>query len=78
MVMIAEKAQADLDDAWDNLASRNIKAADKPIDRFVSSARTHEQYPESGPMRDEWTHGLRGFSVRPHVVSYRRGAAISS
>lgn len=72
MVIIAKKVQADLDEARDYPTSRNNKAADKPIDRFVSSARTHEQYPKSGRMSDEWTPKLRGFSARTHLVFYRR------
>ena len=33
--VITDEAQADLDEAWDYLAARSRKAADRLIDRFA-------------------------------------------
>ena len=69
--IIAEQAQADLDEAWDYLAQKSPAAADRLIDRFVAAARVHARFPESGRSREELRPGLRSFVVKPYVAFYR-------
>ncbi|MFO0888246.1 MAG: type II toxin-antitoxin system RelE/ParE family toxin [Isosphaeraceae bacterium] len=39
--IITPQAAADIEDAWDYLSRRNLAAADRLIDRFLSSARRY-------------------------------------
>lgn len=66
--IITEQARADLDEAWDYLAARSPKAADRLIDRFAKGARMHAQFPGSGRPRDEIAPNLRSFVVTPDVA----------
>lgn len=68
---ISPTAQADLDEAWDYIAARNVQAADRLIDRFVSLAQIHAQFPLAGQSRHEIAPDVRSFVVRPYVAFYR-------
>ncbi len=72
--IITEAAQAELDEAWDFLARRSVKSADRLIDRFVSKAKVHAEFPESGRSREDLGPGLRTFVVKPYVVFFRPAA----
>ena len=69
--MITEQAQTDLDEAWDYLSIRNLAAADRLIDRFVTAARAHARFPESGRSREPLGPEIRSFLVKPYVAFYR-------
>jgi toxin ParE1/3/4 len=68
---ITAQAQVDLDQAWDFLAQRNLRAADRLLDRILERARLHAQFPLMGRPRDDLVPGLRSFSISPYVVFYR-------
>ncbi len=72
--IITDAAQADLDEAWNFLARRSPKAADRLIDKFVRKARIHAEFPESGRSREGLGPGLRSFVVAPYVVFFRATA----
>ena len=63
--VITEQAQADLDEAWDYLSVRDLRAADRWIDRFVSAARIHARFPESG--RDRQGYFEVGCVAKTHL-----------
>jgi toxin ParE1/3/4 len=68
---ITERAQADLDEAWDYVAQRNEAAADRLLDKILAAARRHASFPLIGRARDDLAPGLRSFAVPPYVVFYR-------
>ena len=69
--IITDEARDDLDAAWDYLAARSLKAADRLIDGFVAAARRHAQFPALGQKRDEVAPGPRCFTVSPYVAFCR-------
>ena len=73
--IITEQAQADLDEMWDQISERDLRATDRLLDRFYTAARTHAQFPESGRSQDDLAPGLRSFVVKPYVVFYRPAQA---
>jgi toxin ParE1/3/4 len=68
---LTEQAEADLDEAWAYLATKNRRAADRLIDAIWDAARRHARFPESGRSREEYAANLRSFVVSPFVVFYR-------
>ena len=70
--ILSDQAQVDLDEAWDYLAERDLKAADRPVERFSHAARMHARFPESGRLRDGIRPGLRSFLVALYVVFFRQ------
>ncbi len=42
---ITEQAEADLDEAWEYLAQRSIKAADRLLKRILERSRLHVRFP---------------------------------
>ena len=72
--IITDAAQADLDEAWNFLARRSQKAADRLIDKFVRKARVHAEFPRIWASREVLSPGLRSFVVAPYVVFFRSTA----
>jgi toxin ParE1/3/4 len=69
--IITPEAEADVDEAWNYLSRRNLKAADRLVDQFLAAARSHAQFPLTGEPREDVAPGLRCFVVRPYVAYYR-------
>ena len=68
---ITKQAESDLEEAWDYVAERNLRAADRLLDRILERARLHARFPLMGRPRDDLLPGLRSFSVSTYVIFYR-------
>jgi toxin ParE1/3/4 len=68
---ITKQAESDLEEAWDYVAERNLRAADRLLDRILERARLHARFPLMGRPRDDLLPGLRSFSVSSNVIFYR-------
>ncbi|HEV2948179.1 MAG TPA: type II toxin-antitoxin system RelE/ParE family toxin [Gemmataceae bacterium] len=68
---ITEQAESDLDEAWEYLAQRSIKAADRFLKRILDRSRLHARSPLMGRPRDDLVPGLRSFAVDSYVIFYR-------
>lgn len=69
--IVTPEAEADIDEAWDRLSRKSPDAADRLIERFLSSATRHAQFPNLGESCEHLLPGLRCFVVRPYVAFYR-------
>jgi plasmid stabilization system protein ParE len=69
--IVTPEAEADVDEAWDYLSRRNLKAADRLVDQFLAPARRHAQFPLMGESREDVSPGLRCFAVRPYIACDR-------
>lgn len=67
---ITEQARADLDELWDWLAQRSEATADAVLDKLLTKAQFHAQFPGIGRQRDDLAAGLRSFVVSPYVVFF--------
>jgi toxin ParE1/3/4 len=68
---ISERAESDLDDAWDYLAQRNEAAADRLLDDILARSRLHAQFTQIGRPREDLGPGIRSFVAAPYVVFFR-------
>jgi toxin ParE1/3/4 len=68
---ITERAESDLDAAWEYLAQRNEAAADRLLDNILKGARQHARFPLTGRSREDLAPGLRSFVVAPYVIFFR-------
>src|SRR5713226_1802320 len=68
---ITEQAEADLEEAWEFIAQRSVKVADRLIDRILERSRLHSKFPLMGRPRDDLVPGLRSFAIASYVIFYR-------
>jgi toxin ParE1/3/4 len=67
---ITEQGRADLDELWDWRAQHSEAAADALLDKIMTKAQLHAQFPGMGRPRDDLAAGLRSFVVSPYVVFF--------
>ncbi len=65
-------AAADLLDIWLHIATADLTAADRLLDRIDRTCSTLAASPELGRSREELAPGLRSFPVARYVIFYRR------
>jgi plasmid stabilization system protein ParE len=56
---ITKQAESDLEEAWDYVAERNLRAADRLLDRILERARLHARFPLMGRPIDDLLTGAR-------------------
>jgi toxin ParE1/3/4 len=65
------QAEEDLIATWLAIASDNLLAADRILDRIDAVCHMLALHPFAGAARDDIAPGLRYFPVTPHLVLYR-------
>jgi toxin ParE1/3/4 len=69
-ITLRPKAERDLESIWSFIASDNIVAADRAVQRFHKAFIFLAAHPLAGNNREELSSGLRGFPVEGYVVFY--------
>jgi len=64
-------ARADLSELWLGIASEDVSAADRWLDRIDVSIKRLERFPEIGRPRDDIAPGLRGRVSGKTLILYR-------
>ena len=65
------RAEAELDDIWYDLATRNnVQAADRMIDRIRERCEAQAIFPMGGEKQDHLIPNLRRLIVGPYLVFY--------
>ena len=64
-------AQADIDEQWIYLAQRNLRAADRFVDKIEAQFDRLVDFPNLGRARPEFAGGLRSFPADNFVIYYR-------
>ena len=70
-VRLTEQAESDVFEIWEYIASDNITAADKLVDRFTQTYQKLARNPRMGVKQDHYQPGLRCFPVGRYVIFYR-------
>jgi toxin ParE1/3/4 len=65
-----ELARADELEIWLFMATDNVTAADRILDRLDEAVRMLAEFPDAGRERDELTPGLRSYAVEGFVLYY--------
>jgi toxin ParE1/3/4 len=65
------RAERDVLDIWLYIATDNVSAADKLIDRFTDVYERLADNPGMGTSQDQYRPGLRCFPVGNYIVFYR-------
>jgi toxin ParE1/3/4 len=68
------RAEADLDDIWLHIATENIAAADRMIERIETAEDRLGEFPQIGQARPEIGPDLRYWPVGSYLVFYRAEA----
>lgn len=64
-------AKADLTDIWLYIATDNLPAADRQIDRIEHSVNRLADFPRSGPERNEIGKHVRGIVQNCYLILYQ-------
>lgn len=65
------RARADISEIWLYIASDNISAADKLLDRFDAAVAMLSEHPYSGKARSTLGQGIRSHAIEAYVIFYR-------
>ena len=71
-LFISPNAEADLDDIWSFVASRDALVADRLIDAITNQFQMFREMPDAGRQRNELRVGLRSFPVGSFLIFYQR------
>jgi toxin ParE1/3/4 len=69
-----KQAEADELEIWLRIASDNVTAADRLLDRFDEAVDMLARHPEAGRSHEELAEGLRGYPVSSYMIFYRHDA----
>lgn len=64
-------AVVDIDGIWEYVNDRNPAAADRLVNRITDATARLENYPESGPRREDIAPTARSIVVGSYTVLYR-------
>jgi toxin ParE1/3/4 len=68
---ISSAATRDLEDIAGFISLNSRRAADRMIDRITGAFRRIAEMPGIGRQREEFSPGLRSFTVAPFLIFYR-------
>lgn len=68
---VAPAAENDLQEIWDYIAQRNLKAADRLIRKIADKLQLLADYPPLGTACEELQADLRFFTVGNYVIYYK-------
>lgn len=60
-----------MDTIWAYVSERNAAASDRLIEQFIEASARLEDYPYSGPQRDDIAPTARAIVVGSYVILYR-------
>jgi toxin ParE1/3/4 len=69
--LVTRRAEIDLDDAWDTIAARSVRAADRLVAAIRKKCAFYARFPGLGILRDDFAPNLRCFVVKRYVLFYR-------
>jgi len=70
-VQLSTLARNDIEEIWSYIASDNVEAADRLIDRVLGTCYDFTHTPEMGRSRNDLLNGVRSFPVGSYLIIYR-------
>lgn len=70
-IVLAPRAEADLDAIWAWIAPHHRAAAMRAIERILAGIALLRDFPLAGAARDDILPGIRAHPVRPWLILYR-------
>ena len=70
-IRFSDQARKDLAEIWDYIATDNVAAADRTVDRLLLACGAFVENPDLGRRREEFRPGLRSLPIGKYVIFYR-------